>query len=252
MTSSPERGFTAASTAPASTPRVFVAAPGAGTGAAPRGERAFTTFEVPGNPEVEALRESARTAGYAAGWASGMQHASRRAAAERAADRAAADAVARAHDARRTAVLARAQEALAASADELRTRQDPLVGALADTVLELALDLAGAVLDRELEFATSPVRDAVQRALRPLDPGKPVTVRVHPEDLIALTGDGLKAAAPTADAPRVSFVADGGLQPGDAIARQGDTEVDARLRASVARALEALVSGPDDQGPAGG
>ncbi|NAZ82851.1 hypothetical protein GTR02_13595 [Kineococcus sp. R8] len=249
MTSSPDRGFTPASTAPAASPRVFLAAPAGSRGAGPAAprERPFTTFEVPGGAEVEAMRESARASGYAAGWARGMQLASERAAAERAAERDAADATARAHEAQRRAALGRATSAVSAAAADLLAREEPLVGSLADTVLELALDLAGAVLDRELEFAASPVRDAVERALRPLAPGIAVTVRVHPDDLIALTGDGLKGSAAAADAPGVSFVADGGLQPGDAIARQGDTEVDARLRASVARALDALVSGPDGE-----
>jgi flagellar assembly protein FliH len=39
----------------------------------------------------------------------------------------------------------------------------------------------------------------------------------------------------------VTYLPDPTVQPGDAVARQGDTEVDAGLRASVSRALEALV-----------
>jgi len=259
MTSSPDpggRGFRPASTAPAPVPRVFIAAPAEG---APRPARAFEAFDVPGGTEGTAkVREAARAAGYAEGWAAGMRQAASRAAAERAVEREMADLSARNAELARVTALQRVESAVLAAARRLQDREDPHVGALADTVLELALDLAGAVLDRELSLMESPVLDAVQRALRPLDPAQPVTVRVHPEDLVVLTGEGLKSSAAGAEtrsvtAP-VTFVPDRTLQPGDAVAQQGDTQVDARLRASVTRALDALVGDPltaSGQVPAG-
>ncbi|NAZ87419.1 FliH/SctL family protein [Kineococcus indalonis] len=258
MTSWPDAGtaraFRPADTSPARTARSFVAAPGGGAGTAQ--PRAFTGIRLPRSPaDEEALRaerEAARTAGYAAGWAAGMRQAAEEAAAERLAARHAAQEAARAQAAAQAAALARAEAAVRSAADALRAERQPTVAALADTVLELALDLAGAVLDREVSLMASPVHEAVQRALRPLDATLPVTVRVHPDDLAALTGDGrtgagatgeaLKDGAGAADAGRVSFLPDPTVTPGDAIARQGDTDVDAGLRASVARALEALVS----------
>ncbi|WP_369069041.1 FliH/SctL family protein [Kineococcus terrestris] len=248
------RAFVPADTAPARAPRTFVAAPASpGAGVPQR----FTGFQVPRGPGDEeaarAQREAARAAGYAEGWAEGMRQASERAAAERLAERQASRASAAAHEAHRAQVLARAEGALLDAADAVRAEREPTVGALADTVLELALDLAGAVLDREVSLASSPVLEAVQRALRPLDATRPVTVRLHPQDLDALTGPegpgahhpsgaALKGPDGGADAQLVTYLPDPTLQPGDALARQGDTEVDAGLRASVARALEALVS----------
>ncbi|WP_432484532.1 FliH/SctL family protein [Kineococcus esterisolvens] len=265
MTSWPEapargpRVFRPADTSPAPTPRAFVTAPGGGGASQPR---EFTGIQLPRNAaDTEALRaerEAARTAGWAAGWAAGMRQAAEEAAADRLAARQAAQDAARALAAQQAAALARAESAVRGAADALSAERLPTVAALADTVLELALELAGAVLDREVSLTASPVHDAVRRALRPLDDERPVTVRVHPDDLAALTGDGrtggdplgdqLKGTAPAADAGRVTFLPDPAVSPGDAIARQGDTDVDAGLRASVARALEALVS-PD--GPAG-
>lgn len=270
MTSSPERrsrervvtpvrsaaGFLAADTAPAPAPRVFVATPAAGpTAGTPR---RFEAYEVPGRADdaQAKVREAARAAGFAQGWSAGLRQASERAAAERAVEREMADLNARNAELHRATALARAQDAVLAAARALVDREDPHVGALADTVLELALDLAGAVLDRELSLTASPALDAVQRALRPLDPAQPVTVRVHPEDLSALEGDGLKRTGGAAEASSVSFAssvrftADPTLQPGDAVAVQGDTEVDARLRTSVSRALEALVGTAATAGPA--
>lgn len=263
MTSSPEghrpgRGFEIADTrAGTRTPRRFIAAPAEAKGTV----RAFRGLDLPTGAESEAARvarESARAAGYAAGWAQGLRQASEQAAAAAQAQQAEWDQADRLHDAQRQAARRRAEEALTHAARALRAERAPSVAELADTVLELALDLAGAVLDREVDLMPSPVRAAVERALRPLDDQLPVTVRVHPDDLSALTGDGrtdgaLKDGAAPADAGRVTYLPDASLSPGDAIARQGDTDVDAGLRAAVGRALAALVGpGPGTGGTTAG
>ncbi|WP_380161810.1 FliH/SctL family protein [Kineococcus sp. R86509] len=248
--STPSRDtFRVADTKPTTTrePRVFVAAPAA----APGFERAFTGLDLGDREDSDAarqVREQARTQGYAAGWAAGMRQAAEKAAAELDAQREAAHAAARAEREERRASRNRAEEALFAAGEALRAEREPSIGALADTVLELALELAGAVLDREVSAMDSPVQEAVLRSLRPLEGEKPVTVRVNPADLSALMGDSLKGRHALADADLVSYQSDPTVQPGDAVARQGDTEVDAGLRASVSRALAALVG---DEGPAG-
>ena len=246
-------GFAPADTTPAPrAPRTFIATPSTSGGGPDAPPRPFTGIDLPrGAADTEALakvRESAR----AAGWAQGLRQAAERAAAELDAQRRGAQEAARRDDAERRAARERAETALPAAAGALRAERNPSTGALADTVLELALDLAGAVLDREVGLMASPVAEAVRRALRPLDEELPVTVRVHPSDLSALTGDGLKGGPVSADAERVTYLPDTSLSPGDAIARQGDTEVDAGLRASVSRALEALVGsgGGDEHAPA--
>ncbi|WP_432523977.1 FliH/SctL family protein [Kineococcus sp. SYSU DK006] len=241
MTSS-RSAFTPGDTRPSREPRVFVAAP-ASTGAAPRPFTGMDLSRREDTEELRRIRESARTEGYAAGWAHGMRQAAQQAAVELEAQREAAHEAARRDREERRAARNRAEEALVTAADALRAEREPSIGALADSVLALALDLAGAVLDREVALMDSPAGEAVRRALRPLDGDKPVTVRVHPDDLSTLVGDGLKGRHASSDAELVSYQPDPTLSPGDAIARQGDTEVDAGLRASVARALEALVGG---------
>ncbi|GAB7189400.1 hypothetical protein NUM3379_01060 [Kineococcus sp. NUM-3379] len=262
MTSSPESGFTAglpgiraarAATSRAATPTApvpaFQAAPGAATRTSTGEAREFDALRLPSSgaeaEETTRIRESARTSGFAEGWAQGMRAAAAQAAADHEAAQAAVRSAAEDHEVRRAAALRRATAAVQAAADALRAERDPTVAQLADTVLELACDLAGAVLDREVSLLSSPVLEAVQRALRPLDATQPVTVRVHPDDLVVLLGDGpvgeaLKESGLDADAGLVSYVGDRTMQPGDAVARQGNTEVDASLRASVSRALEAL------------
>ncbi|MEZ0493734.1 FliH/SctL family protein [Kineococcus sp. TBRC 1896] len=241
MTSSRDR-FQPADTRPGTTrePRVFLAVPAAAS-TSPRGFVGLDLTRREDTADLVQLRERARTEGYAAGWAAGMRQAAVRAEAEAEAQREAALVAARTDRDERRAARARAEEALLAAGDALRAEREPAIGALADTVLELALELAGAVLDREVQLMDSPVGEAVRRALAPLDAEKPVTVRVNPADLSALTGDALKGRHASSDAELVSFLPDPAVQPGDAVARQGDTEVDAGLRASVSRALAALV-----------
>lgn len=240
--SSRRDSFQAADTRPTTTrePRVFVAVPAA-TSTSPRGFVGLDLAQREDTAELAQLREQARTEGYAAGWATGMRQAAVRAEAELEAQREAAHTAARLDRDERRAARGRVEEALLAAGDALRAEREPAIGALADTVLELALELAGAVLDREVQLMDSPVGEAVRRALAPLDAEKPVTVRVNPADLSALTGDALKGRHASSDAELVSFLPDPTVQPGDAFARQGDTEVDAGLRASVSRALAALV-----------
>ncbi|WP_432564105.1 FliH/SctL family protein [Kineococcus sp. SYSU DK003] len=244
--------FQVADTRPASAraPRTFVAAPSTAGGATPRD---FVGVDLSAREDTEAvarLREQARTQGYAAGWAAGMRQAAEKATAELEAQREAAHVAARLDREERRGARNRAEEALLLAAQALQGEREPTVGALADTVLELALELAGAVLDREVQLMDSPVGEAVRRALRPLDGEKPVTVRVNPADLSALTGDRLKGRHASTDAELVTYLPDPTVQPGDAFARQGDTEVDAGLRASVARALGALVGEDADGGQA--
>ncbi|GAA0312129.1 FliH/SctL family protein [Kineococcus aurantiacus] len=240
MTSS--RSFQLADSRPATgrEPRVFVAVPAA-TSTSARGFVGLDLAQREETEELAARRERARAEGYAAGWAAGMRQAAEKAAAELEAQKEAAHTAARLDRDERRAVRTRAEEALLAAGDALRAEREPAVGALADTVLELALELAGAVLDREVQLMDSQVGEAVRRALKPLDGEKPVTVRVNPEDLMALTGDALKGKHSLSDTELVSFLPDPTVAPGDAVARQGDTEVDAGLRASVSRALAALV-----------
>ena len=185
--------------------------------------------EVPVPVElVEEARTAARAAGYAEGWAQGQREA--KVAAEVAEAQARAAEVAEGQA--RAAALDRAVGAVLAAADQLTRQTVPVAADLESAVLEGAVEIAEALLGRAL--AESPERglDALRRvmALAP-QTGTP-TVRLHPDDLAAL------------DAPSGSFALNGrevilrpdpSLSPGDAIAEQGTTTIDARLAEAIAR-----------------
>jgi flagellar assembly protein FliH len=179
------------------------------------------------------VREAARAEGYSAGWAAG-----RRVAAAEARTRATAvatevGAAERARKHRHDTALA----ALATAATTLEQRVVPVLDDLSESILAAAMVLAEAVLGRELAIAGNGGADALRRALDLAPRQRPVTVRLHPEDLTTLA---LYDTTVEIDGRAVTVVPDASLGRGDAIALCDATEVDARLGAALDRAGKAL------------
>jgi flagellar assembly protein FliH len=186
----------------------------------------FTPARLGLAAEADDVRREARAAGYAAGWAEGRRAAAVAAAAEL--DRLQADV---AMSANRSRVSAEA--AVVAALESWNRRTAPVLDDVADLVVDTALDLAEAIIGRELSAVTS--RDlgrmALRRALAPLAPGSPVTLRMCPSDLAAIGGP-----TDTAEGHAVRIVPDERLSPGEAIAEQDGATVDARIQAALDRA----------------
>lgn len=196
-------------------------------------EPAYRPLELPvlGTERIDTASERARVRGHAAGYAAGAA----RAAAGLATARAELEAQAERRRVAEQERAAAAVQALEAAAAGLNARMvdhlEQLTGLLAGAALDLAADLLGfGVLGER-------ARSALDRALAvPTDP--PVhTVRLHPEDLAALSGiAGLPGQGPAG----VVLVADPALARGDAVAEYDGGWIDARLGAAVARARAAL------------
>jgi flagellar assembly protein FliH len=175
--------------------------------------------------EAEDVRAAARAAGYSAGWAEGRRAAAEQAEAEL--RRLAID------DAQiRQATRTRADAAIAAAVEDWTRRTTPVLDDLADLVVDAALDLAEAIIGRELAASAKPetARLALRRALTPLPSGARVTVRMNPQDLQAID-DGAAH-----EGHLVHLVADASLASGDAVAEQDGATVDARVASALARA----------------
>lgn len=173
-------------------------------------------------------RRAARSEGYAAGFASGVADARERAGAE------AAELHARAErdEAARRADIARALSAVHAAAADLAARDALALAEVEQLVVDSAFALAEAVIGTALRDDDVRGAAALLRALALVpDADAAVTVALHPADL-AVLADRTPAG--------VTLVADPALVPGDAVARTGDTTVDARLGAALDRAREVL------------
>ncbi|WP_261166308.1 FliH/SctL family protein [Microbacterium sp. Marseille-Q6965] len=182
--------------------------------------------------EREREFEAARIRGYAAGHAAGM--------------RAANEAVAiireeLAHERQQERIAAerrigQALVALDAAVTALAERERELVEAGCRTLERLAVELAEAVVGRELSMADDAAALALHRALSEVGAADVRALRLNPIDLETLRGAG---AAPEG----VALVADPTLARGDAVATLPEGLVDARIATAFERARRALEDG---------
>ena len=195
-------------------------------------ERTFSRMAYPalGGHEAERAAERGRAQGHAAGYAAGL-HA---AAAETARLR---QELKTRFDAETAALRARADHALQllnAAEQSVAQQTVPVITEVQDSLAAAALDLAEALLGRELANGEASARAALDRALSGVDVRLVQQVRMHPADLGVLGDDVLNQAG-------VMFAADPSLKRGDAVTDFPDGFLDATLGSALARAKAALL-----------
>jgi flagellar assembly protein FliH len=188
-----------------------------------------TLFEPPALPTEQGRRreaahamdaalaatfDEARRAGYAAG--------------RRDVDVQVAELAARNAELDRALAVVRAAQAALAGADA--TVLDDLV----EQATAMAVELAAAIVGRELRACGDDVRDAIRRALALVPDRGSLTVRVHPAD------GGAAVALATGDAPDVCVVPDPAVEPGGCVVEVGALRVDAQIGPAIARLRDLL------------
>ena len=174
--------------------------------------------------------KAARAQGYAAGWAEGRRKATETLAEQRAEQLQVLDADrARVLEAQQAAVLA-----LAAAVEGVEATLAGTEQVLAVQAVELALQIAAAIVQHDVLTSTDPGADALVRALATVPPGVPVTVRLHPADRAQLDLTLLEGR-------QVAVVDDPALARGDALAETDTQIVDARLTVALDRVREVLL-----------
>jgi flagellar assembly protein FliH len=179
-------------------------------------------------------RVQARSRGHLLGYAAGLREAeaefSRRSAdLER---QAVEDAARRAADAAAASVI------IAQAAMALRTAVVPVLDEARAGLLSAALELAQAIVGRELTEPTTALAAAIERAFSDTAADLVIDVHLNPLDAdlaasLALVPDG------------VSIVSDAVVERGDAIATLPDGFIDAGIRSAVERARACLAEGAD-------
>lgn len=182
--------------------------------------------------ESEREVERARLSGYAAGHAEGMRAAAE-ASAEQRAHIEAENTVLRREQVRQ---LERATEILDAAALSLTHREETLLSAAQSHMERLAVDLAEAVIARELASGDESARNALHRALSVVDLHELSAVRLNPADIDVLRRLG-------AETTPISLIGDTTVAVGDAVATLEDGTIDARLDAAFGRVRSALSEG---------
>jgi flagellar assembly protein FliH len=120
---------------------------------------------------------------------------------------------------------------LAAAAEELRRRQALDLAGLEDALARAAVDLASAIIGRELEVSVSPGADALARALALVPAGSVAVARLHPAD-----------AAILADPPGgITVIPDPAVEPGGCILEVGHSRIDAQLGSALDRVRASLL-----------
>ncbi len=179
--------------------------------------------------------DPARTAGFSAGWAAGARAAADAAAAERTRLQAEHDA----REAQRDEAVSTALNALGAAMDQWHHKAMPIIDDARRTMYSAALDLASAILQREIEPGSSSARTLLDRALKLPIEATPSVLRLHPDDLLHVN---LLIESGQAEVPAgLRLVGDSRLSHGDAITEHEDGALDARIGTALARAREVLL-----------
>jgi flagellar assembly protein FliH len=130
----------------------------------------------------------------------------------------------------REAGFNRAVAAMQMVAEEAQAVYRSSLAAIEARLIDSALEITEALLQRELELARDPGRDALVRALRVAPERIPVTARLNPED-VATLGD----LSPLDSGREITVIADSNVRPADCVLRVGVSEVDASLAAALLR-----------------
>lgn len=138
--------------------------------------------------------------------------------------------------------LRSAIDALDAAAVDLTTRDAVTLADVERTVVDLAVDLAAAILDREATVAVDPGADAIRRALRLAPERGDLVVRLHPADLELLADAG--AIAPGRD---IELVGDPAIVRGGCLIETAAARVDARVDSALGRARALLLDDRRDE-----
>ena len=181
--------------------------------------------------ELAGLRKQAISTGHLDGFTQGMAQA-QGAVAQVEADLAS---LAAQEQALWTSRISAAVQALVTAATQLDERCAPAMDELVEVVTASTLELATAVLQRELACATDPGLEAIGRALRLCPQDAPVRIRLNPDDLSRLDRTQLGKLART-----VTVTADPAVEPGGALAESGARRIDAQLGVAMTRVRKAL------------
>ena len=174
-------------------------------------------------------RERARVQGHALGYAEGVRDAARRAETD----------AARADEERRRArredasAAAAARDALEQAAASLRDRVALISELAEEKIWSLAIDVAEAILGRELSDPVHAARTAVARAERAVGDAVDAVVVLSEADLATLDGLGERPGA-------LAIESSPALSPGDAVVHLADGDIDLQVTQALARARAAL------------
>jgi flagellar assembly protein FliH len=172
-----------------------------------------------GRVSIREQLDAAREEGYESGYRAGKEEAAQSVEAERAAK------------------LSRLAETVERAVTGLEAARSDAVATAASEAVDLAFELAEAILQRELAASTSAAKEAIARAIELVPSGQDMVVRIHPDDAL----DPAELAALLPDVA-VTVVADPAVEAGGCIVDVGPARIDAQIGTALERA-RALIDG---------
>ncbi len=136
--------------------------------------------------------------------------------------------------------VAECAAALRAAAGAVQQARRSFLESLEPQVLELAVTIAGRILQREVQTDRDLVRRTVRRALEHLADRESLVVKVHPDDLTAMRAHKVRLLEEFDGVQQIQVEADASVSPGGCVAASRLMEVDARLEAQLEAVLNAL------------
>lgn len=131
--------------------------------------------------------------------------------------------------------MAQVTSALVAAAERLAAERADAVSVAEVEVVALAVELAEAVVRRDLAMGHGAAADALRRAVSLVPAGEDLLVRLHPDEVVA--PDELQAVVPES---RIRVVADPEVEPGGCVVNAGPCHIDAQIGPALARARQFL------------
>jgi flagellar assembly protein FliH len=190
------------------------------------------TFPSIGAAEPSEDLDRARIRGHAAGYAAGL----RVAAAEAEILEVAALAAQEKRDAASRAAVLSALAALRTATEQVGAIRREVLGEADSALAAAAIELAEAIIGRELDDTENSAKTAVRRAISIIAVDDVLGVRLHPEDLAVISADDTGVQG-------LHLISDPSLDRGDAVLDVPDGIVDARISTALARARAVLVGG---------
>ena len=186
----------------------------------------------------ESSHSAGHAAGYAAGYAAGARAAANAAAVQTERDKADHER----REAERDQHIAQAVQALNAAIQQWRALAAPVLADSEDLLHQGAIEIAQAILTRELKPGPETAMNVLQRALDVPASVIPTAIRVSEADLEHIHQALADGAAALPDG--VNLTADPHLGPGDAVTEHAYGVLDARISAGITRARAALEETP--------
>jgi flagellar assembly protein FliH len=135
------------------------------------------------------------------------------------------------------AMIASTLDALEAGAREVATRDAVVLDDIESVVVDLAIGLAEAILEREISIVENPGREALARALALAPDAGDLVARMNPGDLARL-GE----VADLVPGRALELAPDPTVRSGGCLIEAGAARLDARIEAALDRAREVLGS----------